>query len=707
MKDKYSKIKDWLSVNRVDIIAMLVLVAIITCIRPFYAIPALLIIGAVLYVDSILDDKNRKSVSSLVERVVEGMNEIASSVVVSSPYPMCLIDEEGRILWRNERFRELFPEEESSLQEDIYDLTGVKFNKLTNEELKDRNIQIAALNRIFRVQFSEVVVSPDEDFITMESTCGTEQEHSEDCEGKHVRMLHWMENTASENLKKSYRDERLCVVHIIVDNLDDILAQAPDDRKSALAGDIEKEIRQWTVRAQGALIRSSKMRFCMICDTRNMENIIANKFQILDDIRAINTGGDIPASLTIGLGAAGKSITQTEEYASAALDLALGRGGDQAVVKRGSNVEYFGGKLQTVEKRNKGKSRIVALAMRRLIEQSNHVYVMGHKLPDMDSLGAALGVARMAMNRGKKVNIVIDSWDAVDMLYNLTLEENPDIFISSDFAKLNIQREDLLVIVDTSKPSVVECSELITMTDKVVVIDHHRRGEEMIENPILVHIEPYASSTSELVTEMLQYTSSEKKDLTRVEAEGLLSGIAVDTKNFSIKTGVRTFEAAAWLRRQGADTTIVRKFFQTDMDLFQKKAEVISRARRLRGDVAMSYCEGHHNNISVLISMAADELLNIRGMRASFVIGENDDGSLRVSARSLGNINVQLIMEKLGGGGNLTTAGARLEDMNIQDALVLLERMVYEAIDEQEEKERKQQEKQQAKLSKETVEFRL
>lgn len=229
----------------------------------------------------------------------------------------------------------------------------------------------------------------------------------------------------------------------------------------------------------------------------------------------------------------------------------------------------------------------------------------------------------------------------------------------------------------------------------------------MIENPILVHIEPYASSTSELVTEMLQYTSSEKKDLTRVEAEGLLSGIAVDTKNFSIKTGVRTFEAAAWLRRQGADTTIVRKFFQTDMDLFQKKAEVISRARRLRGDVAMSYCEGHHNNISVLISMAADELLNIRGMRASFVIGENDDGSLRVSARSLGNINVQLIMEKLGGGGNLTTAGARLEDMNIQDALVLLERMVYEAIDEQEEKERKQQEKQQAKLSKETVELRL
>ena len=707
MKDKYSKIKDWFSVNRVDIIAMLVLVAIITCIRPLYAIPSLLIIGVVLYVDSILDNRNRKSVSSLVERVVGGMADITSSVVVTSPYPMCLINEDGHILWRNERFKELFPEEENGAEEDIYDLTGVKFNKLTNDELKDRNIQIAALNRSFRVQFSETFITQNDNFDVIESVCNQDPDCCDGGNGKCVRMLHWMENTASENLKKSYRDERLCVAHIIVDNLDDILAQAPDDKKSTLAGDIEKEIRQWTVRAQGALIRSSKTRFCMICDTRNMENIIANKFQILDDIRAINTGGDIPASLTIGLGAAGKSITQTEEYASAALDLALGRGGDQAVVKRGSNVEYFGGKLQTVEKRNKGKSRIVALAMRRLIEQSNHVYVMGHRLPDMDSLGAALGVARMAMNRGKKVHIVIDSWDAVDMLYNLTLEENPDIFVSSEFAKQNIQREDLLVVVDTSKPSVVECAELTVMTDKVVVIDHHRRGEEMIYNPILVHIEPYASSTSELVTEMLQYTSSEKKDLTRVEAEGLLSGIAVDTKNFSIKTGVRTFEAAAWLRRQGADTTIVRQFFQTDMELFQQKAEIISRARRLRGDVAMSYCEGHHNNISVLISMAADELLNIRGMRASFVVGENDDGSLRVSARSLGGINVQLIMEKLGGGGNLTTAGARIEDMTVQDALVLLERIVYEAIEEQQEKERKQQEKQQAKLSKETMELRL
>lgn len=691
MNDKYSSIKDWLTVNRMDIIAMLILIVIIICIKPVFAVPALLVIAVALYLDIVFESRKKNDISAMVERAVGGMSDITSSVVVTSPYPMCLINDKGDILWRNDRFKEIFPEGEKSADEDIYDLTGVRFNKLTNEDLKDRNIQVAAQNRTFRVQFTEVRVPQNEVFEGIETVCG--QACDEESEVRTVRMLHWMENTASENLKKSYRDERLCVIHIIVDNLDDILAQAPDDIKSSLAGDIEKEIRQWTVKAQGALVRSSKMRFCMLCDTRNMENIIANKCQILDDIRAISTGGDIPASLSMGIGAGGKSITQTEEYASAALDLALGRGGDQAVLKRGSNVEYFGGKLQTVEKRNKGKSRIVALALRRLIDQSSRVYVMGHKLPDMDSLGAALGVARMAMNRGKQVNIVIDSWDAVDMLYKLTVEENPDIFISSEFAKQTVTREDLLVVVDTSKPSVVECAELTVMVDKVVVIDHHRRGEEMIYNPVLVHIEPYASSASELVTEMLQYTSSEKKDLTRVEAEGLLSGIAVDTKNFSIKTGVRTFEAAAWLRRQGADTTIVRKFFQTDMELFQQKAKVISRAKRLRGEIAMSYCEGKHKNISVLVSMAADELLNIRGMRASFVVGENDDGSLRVSARSLGSINVQLILEKLGGGGNLTTAGARLEDMNIEDAMVLLERIVFEYMDEQDKKEKKQQPK--------------
>ncbi|MGN1349656.1 MAG: DHH family phosphoesterase [Anaerovoracaceae bacterium] len=728
MDEKRLLIKRWFSIRKLDILAMLVLVVVIGVICPVLALPALAFVCVITGISHFIGKSKRHSVSRVVETIVGGMSDITSAAVIHSPYPLCLIDEKGQILWSNTRFRDMFTEI-SEIPDDIFELTGVKLQKLTNEELKDRNILITAINRSFRVQYSEAGLreSTSEGQNQASGSESSGQDSSSDTAGsatgnrtpdtgksgsgssdasgerppqKTVRMLHWMETTASVNLKKTYRDERLCIAHIIVDNLDDILAQASDEKKSSLAGDIEKELRQWAVRFQGALVRSTKSRFTMLCDSRNLENITANKFQILDDIRAIDTGVDIPASLSIGIGAQGKSITQIDEFAAVALDLAQGRGGDQAVVKKGSNVEYFGGKLQTVEKRNKGKSRIVALALRRLMDQAPRVYVMGHKLPDMDSLGAALGVARMAMNRGKNVNIVIDSWDAVNMLYNLALEENPELFVSSDTAKQTISRDDLLVVVDTSKPSVAECGVLTGMADKVVVIDHHRRGEEMIQNPTLVHIEPYASSTSELVTEMIQYVSSEKKDLTRVEAEGLLAGIAVDTKNFSVKTGVRTFEAAAWLRRQGADTTIVRQFFQTDMELFQKKAQIISRAVLLQSDVALSFCEGMQKNISVLISMAADELLNIRGMKATFVVGQNDDGSLRVSARSLGEVNVQLIMEKLGGGGNLTTAGARLENTALKEGVELVKQAIAEGLAEQSEKARKQQEKQQAKEAK-------
>lgn len=690
MKNKKTKIKKYFSSNRLDILLILFLFIIIAVLKPVLAVPVLLVITVIIYMDAVNEEKEKKTVSSMIEETVACMDEITSATVVQNPFPLCLINSDGKILWRNDKYKCIFNNDDGDDEDnDIYDLTGVKINKLTNEELKDRSIQISALNRSFRIQYSETTIGKTEE------------------EKKELRLLYWMETTANENLKKTYRDERLCIAHIIVDNLEDILAQAPDDKKTTIAGDVERIIRQWSTKLQAALIRSSKTKYTMLCDARNLENITANKFQILDDIRAIVTGADIPVSLSVGVGASGKSIAQTEEYAKAALDLAQSRGGDQAVVRKGSNFEYFGGKLQTVEKRNKGKSKIVALALRGLIDQSPRVFVMGHKLPDMDSLGAALGIVSMAAAKGKPANIVIDSWDAVDMLYKLANDENPELFIKSEQAKQIAGKDDLLVVVDTSKPSMAECGELGDLVDKVVIIDHHRRGQEIFAKQTLVHIEPYASSTSELVTEMLQYTSADKKGLTSVQAEGLLSGIAVDTKNFSIKTGVRTFEAAAWLRRQGADTTVVRQFFQTDMNLLQKKAQILSGARRIRSDIAIAGCQGPQPNISVLISMAADELLNIRGMRASFVVGENDDGSLRVSARSLGEINVQIIMERLGGGGNLTTAGARLTDITVNDALHIVEKTVNEYLCEEAEKLKKQQEKQQAKLSRDTERLSL
>ena len=668
MKGKRSFFQTIRGFMRIELLAIVIMTVVLGLINPYYSAVGvtLLVLVIIINRDNYLTKKI--NYSQFLEEVAVTMDETITGSVINNPFPLCMLSSKGVILWCNDKFKNLFKDlkdTEAVTNTNIYEITGVKLHELSNEELRDRVITIAALKKSFRVQISHSAPAVS---------------YGDGIESEELHMLHWIDLTASETLKKTYREERLCISYIQLDNMDDIISQASDEKKASLRGEIETVLRQWATRCQGALIRSSKDVFIMLCDARNADINETNKFPILDEVRAIPTGVDIPVSLTIGMGRGGKTIDQTEEFAAAALDLALGRGGDQAVVKKSSIVEYYGGKLMTVEKRNKGKSRIVALALKRLIEQSPRVFVMGHKMADMDSFGASLGVARMAKARGKEVFIVIDNYTAVDMLYKLAVEEGEYKFIKSQQAKNSIKREDLLIVVDNHKPSMSECGELTTMVDRIVIIDHHRRGEDIIKNPTLVHIEPYASSTCELVAEMLQYASTEKKALTNIEAEGLLAGIAVDTKNFSIKTGVRTFDAAAWLRRQGADTIIVRQFFQTDMEIFREKAGIITRAKQIGGDMAISYVEDPKKNLSVLIAMAADELLNIRGLKASFVIGKSEEGTLRVSARSLGDVNVQRIMEKIGGGGNLTTAGAQL-DMDMDEALQLLEKTILETVD--------------------------
>lgn len=663
--------------SSIYVAAMILFTIIIAFIRPIAVIPAVVIIVLAVIISSRMPARRNLAMNDYFEDMAKEMDENIAASVIYSPYPLCTMDTYGHIIWMNHAFKEIFLHGERNDTMDIYDLTGVKIHEFTNEELKDKTITVASINRSFKVQM-------------------TSGKHwgMDTCDGvkSAMCMLHWIETTASEELRRMYREAWPCIALISIDNLDDIIANAQDYKKATIAGDIEKLVRQWALKCQAAVIKRSQSSFVMFMDERNLQNSEANKFPVLDDVRTLDTGTDIPASLSIGIGANGKTIAQTEEFAEAAMDLSQGRGGDQVVVRRGAEVNYYGGRLQTVEKRNKGKSRIVALALSQLIDQSPRIFVMGHKLPDMDSLGAALGVARFAKNRGKEVNIVIDTWDAVDMMYERALAEGEYNFIRSDYAKLIIKNDDLLIVVDNHKPSISECGELTERVDRIVIIDHHRRGEEMIANPTLTYIEPYASSTSELVAEMLQYANTAKKEITHFEAEALLAGIAVDTKNYTIKTGVRTFEAATWLRRMGADPTIVRQFFQTDIDIFRDRAQIIAQAKRLPGDIAISYSRGPKKNISVLISMAADELLNIRGMRASFVVGESDRGGLRVSARSLGDINVQMIMEDIGGGGNLTTAGAQL-DMDLDDALRLLEKVVLEHTAERLQKEKAHKEK--------------
>ncbi len=591
---------------------------------------------------------------SYAKNLMEDMEEAICRFTYHNPLPICMVDSKGTVLWFNDRFQEIY-EEVEMLNSDIADLTGFKYSDLI-QAAGERHLRVHRGEGVYRILPSFSGEITDSSGI----------------------MLYWMDITNYENLKTMYNDEKLCYAYVDVDNYDELLAGTPDEKKSILTSHIEASIRQWAARMSATMIRYKSGRYFIAFEHKYLDKLEAGKFSILDEVRAIDTEGDFPPSLSIGIGIGGKNLTELEEFAGAALDLALGRGGDQAVVKRKSKVEYYGGKLQTVEKRNKGKSRIMAHALRQMIDQSSKVAIMGHRTPDMDSFGSSIGISRIVKNRGKEGAIVFNSYgSSLKKIYEKAVELGHYRFLSNEEAKNYVDKDTLLVIVDTHRPTLLECPELLGQTDKIVVIDHHRKSEDSIENATLTYMEAYASSTAELITEILQYIGDGKKSIEKFEAEALLAGITVDTKSFSIKTGVRTFEAASWLRRNGADTASVRQHFQTDMDSFKLKAKIIADAEILPGGFAFSVCEGQHHNVHIITSQSADELLNIQDIKASFVVGTNEKGLTIISARSLGEINVQTIMEKLGGGGHLATAGAQL-DKSPEHAVEELKELIRE-----------------------------
>ena len=550
--------------------------------------------------------------------------------------PMCVLNRKGKIMFANSHMNEVFIYDGIE-DSDFFALTGIKTAKLfeqneTNEvHILDRNGK----------QFKLVTKQVGEDEDTK-------------------LLVYFYDVTNYEALKDRYNDEKICVCRMNIDNYDELIASTAANNQMGVSTEVDKIIRQWAEKNGGSINKLNNSQYLLHFEYAQVEKIIAGKFSILDDVREVETEADFPVSLSIGIGIGGKTLVATDEYAKAALDLALGRGGDQAVVKRVSKIEYYGGKMQTVEKGNKGKSRVVAHALKQLIEQSKRVIIMGHSNPDMDCFGAALGIHRMcAMSNRESYILINEINDSLDRIYRQAKESQNYQFINSKKAESIIDKDTLVVLVDTHRPSYAEDGNLLKMTDKIVVIDHHRRAEDAVENPTLSYIESYASSTCELISEILQYAAP-KKTLIKLEAEALLGGISIDTNRFAVKTGVRTFEAAAWLRRAGADTAEVKRFFQTDLESFKVRAKCIAAAEFHENGVATSICEGCNEEAQIINSQVADELLNIKGIKATFVASRNIKGETVVSARSLGEINVQVIMEKLGGGGHLTTAGAQV-----------------------------------------------
>lgn len=497
---------------------------------------------------------------------------------------------------------------------------------------------------------------------------------------KDTIILYWVRDTEYVKLFKEYIDKKLVVCLAYIDNYDEVRSNTPEANRPLVFAEIDNIINSFAAMYDGFVRKYENDKYIIIFENKYLKEIEDKKFDILDRIREIDKGNTISVTLSMGIGANGKNPNENHEFAKAAIDIALGRGGDQAVVKENHNLRFYGGKTQAVEKRNKVKARVISHALMQLIDQSEEVFVMGHKNADMDSFGASIGIVSAAKMRGKKAYIVLkDITPAIKNIYNRLLKEEPDYLnyiILPEEAEEMIDDSSLIVVVDNHKPSFTEAPGLLELTNKVVIIDHHRRGAEFIKDPVLIYLEPYASSTCELVTEILYYME-DKLQLSPFEADALLAGITVDTKNFTFQTGVRTFEAASILRRAGADTSSVKQLFKDDYDVFIKKAEVIQNSKILYNKIAIGRLEADSDDSVLIAAQCANDLLNISGIEASFVLTFSH-GKIHISGRSLGNISVQLILEKLGGGGHLTSAGTQIEDKSMEEA----EKMLIDAIDD-------------------------
>lgn len=649
------------------------IIAILVGIIFFYNIQiaiigALLLVYLISYNWRIIREK-KVQFTEYVENLSMNIDVATQKTLLDLPFPLVILEEDGTIMWYNPQFCDIC-EQGELLGENIKSIYKDMDIKHILEEDSPKNPTITTEHgRSYEVLSKVVEVS--------------EQRRS----SKSIIMLYWMDQTKYMQMRERYNQEQVIVGILQIDNYDDVLQSTPENNRSLVAAAIDRKINIWAKDMEALIKKYSDDKYILIFENKYVQSIEEKKFDILDTIREMQTGNKIPITLSIGVGVEENPTPITSyESANAALDISLGRGGDQAVVKKGEKLFFYGGKSQAVEKRTKVKARVISHALKQFIEQADQVFIMGHQIPDLDSLGSSLGLYRACKSLDKEVYIIFnESNPNIDILYNKLIKEGyGEILLQPEKAKKMLTDNTLLIVCDTHRPSITEDPELIELVDRIVLIDHHRRGSEFIENPTLTYLEPYASSTNELVTEVLQYIT-EKIELASIEADAMLAGIFIDTKNFTFKTGVRTFEAASYLRRKGANTIAARQLFQSDMSTFVAKAETVKKAQIYRKNIAISISPSDVEDATLVAAQAADELLNIHGITCSFVL-THFNNKVFISGRSMGNINVQVILEKLGGGGHLAVAGAQLLDVNFDEAIEMLKQAIDESIEEAEEK---------------------
>lgn len=589
--------------------------------------------------------------------------------------PYAILLDDGKMIWVNEAFSQIFGESNiinKYLSNYISDLNRSNFPK---EEGKIE-LEVSYENRDFVATIS---------CVPMQSFKGEDDNFALPKGREHFVTISLADVTELHDYMNKTEGQKLVSGLIYIDNFEEVMESVEEVRQSLLVALIDRKINQYLANYDGLVKKMEKDKYFFVVKKQKFLEMEAGKFSVLEEAKTVSIGNTMPVTLSMGMGISSETYAQSYNHARVAIDLALARGGDQAVVKNGKEITYYGGKREQTTKNTRVKARVKAEALREFITAKDQIIVMGHRIADVDSFGAAIGIYRAAKTLEKKVHIVLNDITSSVRPFYEAFQENPnyaeDLFIKSEEASEIMTDNTMLIVVDTNRPELTECPELLKRAKTIVVFDHHRQNSQAIENTVLSYIESYASSSCEMVAEMLQYFSDDIK-ITSIEANSMYAGIMIDTNNFMNRTGVRTFEAAAFLRRCGADITYVRKVFRDDFDMYREKSQIVSSAQTYLGEFAIAQFENEHVDSPTIIgAQAANELLNIKGIKASFVF-TSYGGKIYVSARAIDEVNVQIIMEKLGGGGHMNTAGAQFAHTDMQLAIQELKNTLDEMIEE-------------------------